>query len=71
MIKPTRYEYEAPTRIQGSPSTSNTKLDISQSGNTWIATLHISTTPCDSDALARARLREELQTMIAELGGAK
>jgi hypothetical protein len=71
MIKPTKYEYEAPTRIAGNPATSTTKLDVTQTGSTWIATLHVTSIPCNSAGDAQTKLREELMNLITELGGSK
>jgi hypothetical protein len=71
-LKPTRYEYEAPNRIHGTPLVANTKLDVTQQGVTqWIATLQVSTTPANTAAEAQAKLREELTNLLAILGAGR
>lgn len=71
MMKPTRYEYEQPTQIHGASSKVNTKIDCTASGNTWVATLHMTTVPATSSSEAQGLLREELLRVAATLGGSK
>lgn len=70
MMKPTRYEFEAPTRIHGAPLDCNTKIDITQQpGNGgWVATMHVVTSPATSSADAQNKLREELLRIANVLG---
>jgi hypothetical protein len=68
-MKPTRYEYEAPTRIHGTPIDVNTKLEAAQQGGQWIAVLSMTTMPSNTAAEAQAKLREECLRIAAALGG--
>lgn len=70
MMKPTKYEYVPPTRINGKAPNANVKLEITQAGETWTATLAVSTTPRMTQGEAQTALREELTQLAAMLGGA-
>lgn len=69
-MKPTRYEYEPPTRIHGTPIDVTTRIEVGvQPGGQWTATLSMTTMPATSAADAQARLREECLRIAAALGG--
>jgi hypothetical protein len=69
-MKPTRYEYEAPTRIHGTPIDVHTKIEATQqAGGHWTATLTMTSTPSNSAAEAQIKLREECVRIAATLAG--
>lgn len=68
-LKPTRYEYEPPLRIHGTPIEVETKIDVVQQGGQWTATMTSKTIPSGSAGEAQSRLREECLRIAALLGG--
>lgn len=68
-LKPTRYEYEPPQRIHGTPIEVDTKIEVVQQGSQWIASMTCKSTPANSAGEAQTRLREECLRIAAILGG--
>jgi hypothetical protein len=68
-MNPTKYEYTPPVQISGVAKDFTSKVEIAQSANGWIATLHISSSPFDNAGTASQRLRAELIRLAEELGG--
>lgn len=70
MLKPTKFEYEAPQKINGAASDGAAiKLEIYRSGSGWVGSLNITSLTLDTEGEVQAKIRDAIARVLPDLGG--